>query len=60
MELYHNTEKPLKLVQKHCAIFTKLYWADTWEGAEGVPLKEVSLYYSLLCSCYLTLELLGK
>ena len=31
-------------LNKHVAIFTNLYWADTWEGPEGVRLVEVSLY----------------
>ena len=33
---------------KHCAIFTNLYEADTWEGPEGVRLIEVLLYYKMV------------
>ena len=31
------------IVNKHCAFFTNLYQADTWESREGVRLIEVSL-----------------
>ena len=31
------------IVNKHCAIFTDLYQADTWEGPEGVLYKDLGL-----------------
>ena len=36
------------IVNEHCAIFTNFYYADTWEGPEGVRLIEVSAEWGSL------------